>query len=84
MTSREKKGDNSKGCPDTLLCYDHHMQHTSGTDVVLKSGETKPRADHQKKKQKAKANAASKSKDDADADDTSRRSAARARLCDGV
>ena len=71
MTSREKKGDNSKGCPDTLLCYDHHMQHTAGTDVVLKSGETKPRADHQKKKQKAKANAASKSKDDADADDAS-------------
>jgi hypothetical protein len=50
MTSRQKKGDQQKGCPPNLLCKDHQDAHTSGTNVTLKSGQVKPRAKHQRQK----------------------------------
>ena len=47
-TNRKKKGDNSTTCPDSLLCYHHHTQHTKGTDVTLESGKVKQRPKHKK------------------------------------
>ena len=59
MSIRAKKDDSSTDCPTTLLCQDHHQKHTSGTDVMLKSGKIKGRASHQKTKSKSKANSVS-------------------------
>ena len=55
MSSRKKKGDTSTNCPNTLLCSKHHTLHIGGTDVKLKNGQVKHRAEHQKKKAKANA-----------------------------
>ena len=46
MTSRKKNGNNSSECPPTALCFHHHSQFKSGTDVTLKNGKKKTREEH--------------------------------------
>ena len=41
MSSRKKQGNNSTGCPATLLCETHHNSHIEGKGVTLKNGKVK-------------------------------------------
>ena len=41
MSSRKKQGNNSTGCPATLLCETHHNSHIEGNGVTLKNGKVK-------------------------------------------